>query len=100
MIKITQLLLLVLALFSNANAYDDNLKPRVVDGCYSFTVGQGTGCQYLCQLCSNQLGTDNYYFTDSVCTYESGIGCVGNPLAGKQYTCCSAGDVNEYVDEL
>jgi hypothetical protein len=46
MIKITQLLLLVLALFSNANAYDDNLKPRVVDGCYSFTVGQGTGCQW------------------------------------------------------
>lgn len=33
-------------------------------------------------------GTNNYYFTDSVCTYQSG-GCVGNPVAGKTYTCCS-----------
>lgn len=98
MIKITNLLLLILALFSGVNAYDDNLKQRVVDGCYSFTVGQGTGCQYLCQLCSNQLGTDNYYFTDNVCLYDAGIGCVGNPLAGKEYTCCSAGD--ELNEEL
>jgi hypothetical protein len=46
----------------------------------------------MCNYCSNQLGTNNYYFTDNVCTYESGVGCVGNPLAGKQYTCCAAGD--------
>ena len=39
----------------------------------------------MCNYCSNQLGTNNYYFTDNVCTYKSGI-------AGVKYTCCSAGD--------
>jgi hypothetical protein len=51
----------------------------------------------MCNYCSNNLGTNNYYFTDNVCTYDTG-GCVGNPLAGKQYTCCSAG--NDFEDEL
>ena len=55
--------------------------------CVSFTVSPGTGCQWMCTFCANQLGTNNYYFTDSVCTYESG-GCVGNPQAGVTYTCC------------
>ena len=36
----------------------------------------------------NALGTFNYYFPDSVCTYQTG-GCVGNPLASETYTCCS-----------
>ena len=97
---ISKLLLLVLALFSGVNSHVVSSQvPQVVpsNGCYTFTVGQGTGCQYLCNLCSTQLGTDNYYFTDNVCTYESGVGCVGNPLAGKQYTCCAAG---EEKDEL
>ena len=83
---ISKLLLLILALFSGA------VTGQPSNNCYTFTVGQGTGCQYLCNLCSNQLGTDNYYFTDNVCTYDSGVGCVGNPLAGKQYTCCAAGN--------
>ena len=60
----------------------------VPNRCISFTVDQGTGCQWMCNYCANNLGTSNYYFTDSVCTYQSG-GCVGNPVAGKQYTCCS-----------
>ena len=58
------------------------------NGCVSFSVAAGTGCAWMCQYCANTLGTNNYYFTDSVCTYQSG-GCVGNPIAGKQYTCCS-----------
>lgn len=66
------------------------------NGCVSFTVGQGTGCDWMCNYCSNMLGTNNYYFTDGVCTYQTG-GCVGNPVAGKQYTCCSA---SMYNDEL
>jgi hypothetical protein len=37
----------------------------------------------LIDYCANQLGTNNYYFTDNVCTYQQGVGCVGNPLAGK-----------------
>jgi hypothetical protein len=45
----------------------------------------------MCNYCANQLGTNNYYFTDNVCTYQQGEGCVGNPIAGQTYTCCSAG---------
>jgi hypothetical protein len=61
----------------------------VENGCVSFSVSAGTGCAWMCNYCSNQLGTDNYYFTDQVCTYQTG-GCVGNPQAGVTYTCCSA----------
>ena len=60
-----------------------------VNNCVQFTVGSGTGCQWMCNYCADQLGTFNYYFPDSVCTYQSGIGCVGNPVAGKTYSCCS-----------
>ena len=59
------------------------------NSCVSFNVGSGTGCGWMCQYCANQLGTNNYYFTDGVCTYESD-GCVGSPVEGKSYTCCSA----------
>ncbi len=69
----------------------------IQNNCITFTVGQGTGCDWMCNYCSNMLGTNNYYFTDDVCTYETG-GCVGNPVAGKQYSCCSASE--EYNDEL
>ncbi len=55
--------------------------------CIQFTVAAGTGCAWMCQYCATQLGA-NYYFTDGVCTYESG-GCVGNPMAGTLYTCCA-----------
>jgi len=58
------------------------------NGCVSFSVSAGTGCAWMCNYCANSLGTNNYYFTDGVCTYETG-GCVGSPLAGVQYTCCS-----------
>lgn len=60
----------------------------VPNNCISFTVGSGTGCDWMCNYCSNQLGTNNYYFVDGVCTYQTG-GCVGSPVTGKQYTCCS-----------
>jgi len=59
------------------------------NNCVSFTVGPGTGCIWMCNYCANTLGTSSYYFTTPVCTYEPG-GCVGNPTAGVQYTCCSA----------
>uniref|UniRef100_A0A6C0EFI7 Uncharacterized protein n=1 Tax=viral metagenome TaxID=1070528 RepID=A0A6C0EFI7_9ZZZZ len=58
--------------------------------CIQFTVGSGTGCAWMCNYCANQLGTNNYYFTDNVCTYQTGEGCVGNPIVGKTYTCCSS----------
>jgi hypothetical protein len=64
---------------------------RVDNSCVSFTVTSGTGCAWMCNYCAAQLGP-NYYFTDNVCTYQTG-GCVGNPLAGKQYTCCSSNEL-------
>lgn len=57
--------------------------------CIQFTVGSGTGCDWMCNYCASQLGTNNYYFTDNVCTYQQGQGCVGSPVAGKSYTCCA-----------
>ena len=59
-----------------------------VNNCVSFSVSSGTGCAWMCNYCANQLGTFNYYFPDGVCTYQTG-GCVGNPIAGKTYSCCS-----------
>jgi hypothetical protein len=69
---------------------DNHSKPVVnpMNNCVSFSVGSGTGCAWMCSYCASSLGTNNYYFTDSVCTYQTG-GCVGNPVAGKTYTCCS-----------
>jgi hypothetical protein len=58
------------------------------NGCVSFSLVAGTGCAWMCNYCANQLGTNNYYFTTPVCTYQSG-GCVGSPIAGVEYTCCS-----------
>ena len=59
------------------------------NACTTFSVAAGTGCAWMCNYCANQLGTNNYYFTDNVCTYQPG-GCVGNPVAGNSYTCCAA----------
>lgn len=59
------------------------------NACVQFTVAQGTGCAWMCNYCANVLGTYNYYFPDGVCQYQQGVGCVGNPLAGKTYTCCA-----------
>lgn len=59
-----------------------------MNNCIQFSVSAGTGCAWMCNYCANQLGTFNYYFVDNVCTYQTG-GCVGNPLAGTTYSCCS-----------
>ena len=61
---------------------------QVCNSCITFSLSSGTGCDWMCNYCANQLGTNNYYFTTPVCTYQTG-GCVGNPLAGVQYTCCA-----------
>ena len=79
---LVKLLLIGTFLFVNAtNLCNSN-------GCITFTIGQGTGCDWMCNYCANQLGTNNYYFTTPVCTYQTG-GCVGNPVAGQSYTCCA-----------
>ena len=55
--------------------------------CITFSIGSGTGCDWMCNYCAQTLGP-NYYFTTPVCAYQSG-GCVGTPIAGIGYTCCS-----------
>jgi len=72
---------------SRGNEFCDLEQPK--NQCIQFSVTSGTGCAWMCNYCANQLGTNNYYFTDNVCTYQEGQGCVGNPIAGKTYTCCS-----------
>lgn len=59
-----------------------------ISPCLTFTVGSGTGCDWMCNYCASKLGP-SYYFTTDVCQYGSG-GCVGNPVAGESYTCCEA----------
>ena len=87
-----RLLGLLLSIFAVVSKGDDmcfKTQPHS-NNCIQFTVGSGTGCDWMCNYCANQLGTYNYYFTDNVCTYQEGQGCIGSPVAGKQYTCCSA----------
>ncbi len=84
------ILLLLTGLFGFTSANYDKTKALIVSNqCIQFSVSTGTGCAWMCNYCANQLGTNNYYFADSVCTYQEGTGCIGNPIAGKTYTCCS-----------
>ena len=61
---------------------------KTSNNCITFSVSPGTGCSWMCNYCANQLVTNDYYFTNNVCTYETG-GCVGNPISGVEYTCCT-----------
>ncbi len=80
-----------LLLLSFINIANGNQKMCNINGnCVTFSVSNGTGCAWMCNYCATKLGTNNYYFTDNVCTYKQGIGCVGNPYAGTLYTCCSS----------
>jgi len=63
-------------------------KTELTNNCITFSVAAGTGCQWMCNYCEQNLGTTNYYFADGVCKYETG-GCVGSPMLGEKYTCCS-----------
>lgn len=89
------MLIKLASLFASVNAFtvphENYTQVGIVqaNNCIQFTVSSGTGCAWMCNYCANQLGTFNYYFQDGVCTYQTG-GCVGNPVAGKLYTCCSA----------
>ena len=89
MYKVLLGLFLIVTTSEGLCSYGNHTQPYIIPhNCISFSVSQGTGCAWMCSYCANTLGTNNYYFTDGVCTYQDG-GCVGNPLAGKTYTCCS-----------
>ena len=86
--RILGLFIIIIALVSSQQiSYTGD---SVNNNCIQFTVSSGTGCAWMCNYCANNLGTNNYYFPDGVCTYQDGQGCVGNPITGKTYTCCSA----------
>ena len=80
---------ILLIFVSVVNANEEICFTTQSNNCITFSVSQGTGCAWMCNYCATQLGTNNYYFTDNVCTYQQGIGCVGNPYADVSYTCCS-----------
>jgi len=79
----------LVSLFTFVNA-NDECTGTISNQCVQFSVSSGTGCAWMCNYCANQLGSNNYYFTDGVCTYQEGQGCVGSPISGKIYTCCSS----------
>ena len=56
--------------------------------CITYTIGEGTGCQFMCDYCAENLGTNNFYFTDWVCENKNGM-CSGEPLPWETYTCCT-----------
>jgi hypothetical protein len=85
MMKLLSSLLILLLTVTRTDTQTQNCS---ANNCISFTVGEGTGCAWMCSYCANQLGTNNYYFTTDVCKYETG-GCVGSPQVGTLYTCCS-----------
>ena len=90
--RFVNLLVLFTLAFTNA---DDCIGP-ISNNCVQFSVASGTGCAWMCSYCANQLGTNNYYFTDGVCSYQQSQGCVGNPIVGKTYTCCTT-SLNEII---
>jgi hypothetical protein len=86
------LFVLLTLLGSSVSSLTPELLSSQSNKCVQFSVASGTGCEWMCNYCATQLSTNNYYFTDNVCTYEQGQGCLGNPIAGKMYTCCSTGE--------
>jgi hypothetical protein len=102
---LSTLLFLFLSLFSQTvhagktGAEVCTLPLLSANNCVSFTIGPDTGCSWMCNYCAQQLGTNNYYFEDGVCQYQTG-GCVGNPQTGVKYTCCSASVVKEAKPDM
>lgn len=56
--------------------------------CITFTIGEDTGCQYMCDYCAENLGTTDFYFTDWICKNKNGM-CSGDPMPWETYTCCT-----------
>ena len=42
----------------------------------------------MCDYCAENLGTNNFYFTDWICKNRNGI-CTGSPMSYEEYTCCT-----------
>lgn len=79
LIKMLSSLMIILV---NHNKKDNN------QDCITYTIGEGTGCQFMCDYCTENLGTTDFYFTDWVCQNKNGM-CTGDPIAWETYTCCT-----------
>ena len=80
--KLLNMLISFMSIFSNKKNKSDN------EYCITFTIGEDTGCQYMCDYCAENLGTTNFYFTDWICKNKNGM-CSGEPTPWETYTCCS-----------
>ena len=59
------------------------------NNCVTFTIGHTITCPMMCRFCSNTLRQLHFYFTDNVCMNRGDVRCVGYPVPGMNYTCCS-----------
>ena len=55
--------------------------------CATFTLPENQDCNWMCNYCTNALGTTGYFFETGVCQ-QTPTGCIGNPYYGVVYTCC------------
>ena len=76
-----KLLFSIMPLFSNKYKSGEEY-------CITFTIGEDTGCQYMCDYCAENLGTNDFYFTDWICKNKNGM-CSGDPTPWETYTCCT-----------
>ena len=58
------------------------------EDCITFSIGEGTGCEFMSFYCAQNLGTNNIYFTDWICSEKNGR-WIGDPMPYEEYTCCS-----------
>ena len=75
-------------LFSLMSIFSEKKSKSSHGNCITFTIGDGTDCQFMCDHCSQYLGTNDFFFTDWICQNKNGY-CVGNPIPWEEYTCCS-----------
>lgn len=80
--KLSNLFLSLMSIFTNK-------KHKTADEyCITFTIGEDTGCQFMCDYCAENLGTTDFYFTDWICKNKNGM-CHGDPTPWETYTCCT-----------
>ena len=57
--------------------------------CITFMTGGEISCESMCNYCFENLGTNNFYFTDWICQNQNGR-CIGDPSPYEEYTCCTS----------
>ena len=78
-----KLLLFLPAVLTNSKVYDSE------GYCITFMTGGEISCESMCNYCFENLGTNNFYFTDWICQNQNGR-CIGDPSPYEEYTCCTS----------